>query len=89
MSPPLWWRMRWLGALILTLPMIHRHGTGGKPVYLRDIWPTQKEVQDAVSQSIIPACHTNYQTIFEGDQEWKRLAVPEGETYVWTMIPLT
>src|SRR5579864_2072871 len=59
-------------------------GTGGKPVYLRDIWPTQKEVQDAVSQSINSGMFTtNYQTIFEGDQEWKRLAVPEGETYVW------
>jgi aconitate hydratase len=59
-------------------------GTGGKPVYLRDIWPTQKEVQDAVSHSINSGMFTsNYQTIFEGDQEWKRLAVPEGETYVW------
>jgi aconitate hydratase len=59
-------------------------GTGGKPVYLRDIWPTQKEVQDAVSHSINSGMFsTNYQTIFEGDQEWKRLPVPEGETYTW------
>src|SRR4029077_14962048 len=59
-------------------------GNGGKPVYLRDIWPTQKEVQDAVSHSINSGMFsTNYQTIFEGDQEWKRLSVPEGETYLW------
>jgi aconitate hydratase len=59
-------------------------GNGGKPVYLRDIWPTQKEVQDAVSNSINSGMFTtNYQTIFDGDQEWKKLPVPEGETYVW------
>jgi aconitate hydratase len=59
-------------------------GTGGKPVYLRDIWPTQKEVQDAVSQSIHSGMFTsNYKTIFDGDQEWKKLPVPTGETYVW------
>jgi aconitate hydratase len=59
-------------------------GNGGKPVYLRDIWPTQKEVQDAVSKSINSGMFTsNYKTIFDGDQEWKKLPVPEGETYVW------
>jgi aconitate hydratase len=41
-------------------------------------------VQDAVSHSINSGMFTtNYQTIFEGDQEWKRLLVPEGETYIW------
>jgi aconitate hydratase len=59
-------------------------GKDGKPVYLRDIWPTQKEVQDAVSHAINSGMFTkNYETIFEGDQEWKKLPVPEGETYLW------
>jgi len=56
----------------------------GKPVYLRDIWPTQKEVQEAVSHAINSGMFTkNYETIFEGDEEWKRLRVPQGETYMW------
>jgi aconitate hydratase len=59
-------------------------GKDGKPVYLRDIWPTQKEVQDTVSAAINSSMFTkNYATIFDGDEEWKHLPVPEGETYVW------
>ena len=56
----------------------------GKPVYLRDIWPTQKEVQDAVSHAINSGMFSkNYETIFDGDSEWKKLRIPEGETYAW------
>jgi aconitate hydratase len=61
-------------------------GTGkdGQPVYLRDIWPTQKEVQQAVAEAIDPGMFTrNYETIFDGDEEWKKLQVPQGETYRW------
>ncbi len=56
----------------------------GKPVYLRDIWPSQKEVRDAVAGAIDSGMFTkNYATIFEGDDEWKQLKVPHGETYHW------
>jgi aconitate hydratase len=56
----------------------------GKPVYLRDIWPTQREVQEAVDKGIDSAMFSNnYATIFEGDDEWQRLKVPQGETYHW------
>jgi aconitate hydratase len=61
-------------------------GTGkdGKPVYLRDIWPTQKEVQDAINGAIDSGMFKdNYATIFEGDEEWKKLPVPKGNTYAW------
>jgi aconitate hydratase len=61
-------------------------GTGkdGKPVYLRDIWPTQKEVQDAIAGAVDSSMFThNYETIFDGDAEWKKLQVPQGETYQW------
>jgi aconitate hydratase len=59
-------------------------GKDGKPVYLRDIWPTQKEVQQAVAGAIEPGMFThNYETIFDGDEEWKKLQVPQGETYRW------
>jgi len=56
-------------------------GKDGKPVYLRDIWPTQKEVQDTVSQAINSGMFTKKlrKPFFDGDQEWKSLPVPEGE----------
>ena len=61
-------------------------GTGkdGKPVYLRDIWPSQQEVQKTLAGAIDSSMFThNYETIFDGDEEWKKLHVPEGETYRW------
>ncbi|HET9838486.1 MAG TPA: aconitate hydratase AcnA [Candidatus Angelobacter sp.] len=59
-------------------------GTDNKPVYLRDIWPSQKEVNDAVRSAINSGMFTrNYETIFDGDDEWKKLRVPQGETYLW------
>jgi aconitate hydratase len=60
-------------------------GTGkdGKPVYLRDIWPTQMEVDQAVKAIDSSMFTRNYETIFDGDEEWKNLHVPQGETYAW------
>ena len=59
-------------------------GKDGQPVYLRDIWPTQKEVQETVARAIDSSMFTNnYATIFDGDEGWKRLQVPKGETYLW------
>ncbi|HKD45288.1 MAG TPA: aconitate hydratase AcnA, partial [Candidatus Angelobacter sp.] len=61
-------------------------GTGkdGQPVYLRDVWPSQHEVEQAVAGALDSGMFTrNYETIFDGDQEWKKLEVPGGETYHW------
>ena len=59
-------------------------GKDGKPVYLRDIWPTQKEVTDAIGGAMDSSMFTrNYETIFDGDEEWKKLQTPKGETYQW------
>src|SRR5437588_10559094 len=59
----------------------------GRPVYLRDIWPTQQEVQSAIDKAINSSMFLqNYTTIFEGDEEWKRLRVPQGETYHWDAV---
>jgi aconitate hydratase A / 2-methylisocitrate dehydratase len=58
-------------------------GKDGKPVYLRDIWPTQIEVQQAVATIDSGMFTHNYETIFDGDKEWQKLPVPQGETYVW------
>jgi aconitate hydratase len=61
-------------------------GTGrdGKPVYLRDIWPTPEEVRDTMAASLEPEMFTRrYGAVFEGDEIWKSLPVPEGSRYAW------
>jgi aconitate hydratase len=56
----------------------------GKPVYLADIWPTQREVDEVVQSSISSAMfHKSYGDVFAGDEHWQSLSVPEGETYAW------
>ncbi len=59
-------------------------GKDGKPVYLRDIWPSQKEVSDTVSACIDSAMFQKaYATVTEGDANWQNLKFPLGETYGW------
>ena len=61
-------------------------GTGkdGKPVYLRDIWPTSAEVRDAMAASLKPALfERRYASVFEGDEVWQKLPVPAGSRYAW------
>ncbi len=61
-------------------------GTGkdGRPVFLRDIWPTPAEVVDAMAKSLKPELfERRYAAVFEGDETWQRLEVPEGSRYAW------
>ncbi len=56
----------------------------GKPVYLRDIWPTPKEVEDTVRSAVkTEQYNKEYGEVFQGDQHWRGLKVPEGDRYVW------
>jgi aconitate hydratase len=56
----------------------------GDPVYLRDIWPTSAEVREAVRTAVRPEqFQQQYANALEGDEEWKKLAVPEGQIYQW------
>jgi aconitate hydratase len=56
----------------------------GKPVFLRDIWPTQEEVSSAVNSSIDSEMfRRQYSTVSDGDNNWKSLKFPDGETYGW------
>jgi aconitate hydratase len=58
--------------------------TKGNDVFLKDIWPTSQEVQDAVAKSITPAMFkSRYGNVFEGDKFWQQVKVPEGETFAW------
>ena len=55
-----------------------------KPVYLRDIWPTQQEVSETIAKSISSeAFRKEYATVTEGDQNWRNLRFPTGEVYKW------
>jgi aconitate hydratase len=56
----------------------------GQPVYLKDLWPTQQEVQQAVDRSIHSSMfHKEYGEVFQGDDRWASLSVPEGDLYAW------
>jgi len=56
----------------------------GKPVYLRDVWPTQKEVMEAINSSIrAEMFHKAYVESLEGDQRWKMIDAPSGELFQW------
>lgn len=56
----------------------------GNDVYLKDIWPTSQEIQDAISKSITPAMFkSRYSDVFKGDEFWQKVSAPEGETFDW------
>jgi aconitate hydratase len=56
----------------------------GKPVYLRDIWPTNEEVSSAVRASIDREMFRHeYEQAFEGDPSWRGMPVPTGDIYQW------
>jgi aconitate hydratase len=59
-------------------------GKNGAPVFLRDIWPSSNEVNEAVSKAVKPAMfQQTYAVVFEGDERWRKLDVPLGQTYAW------
>jgi aconitate hydratase len=59
-------------------------GKDGKPVFLRDIWPSQKEVSDTVASCIDSTMfRTQYATVSDGDANWQNLKFPSGDTYGW------
>ena len=55
----------------------------GKPVYLRDIWPSSQEVAAAVAQVNTSMFHKEYAAVFAGDEQWQAIEVPQAATYVW------
>jgi aconitate hydratase len=56
----------------------------GNEVYLSDLWPTRREVEEAMGKSISSAMfRKTYGEVYHGDDRWRGLAVPKGETYAW------
>lgn len=58
-------------------------GKDGKPVYLRDIWPSQQEIAEAVAKVDTAMFHKEYAEVFAGDAQWQAIEVPQAATYVW------
>jgi aconitate hydratase len=84
MSPPLVVAFALAGRIDIDLrrdPL----GTGkdGQPVYLADVWPSQREVEEAERGISSAMFRKSYGDVFAGDEHWRSLPVPEGETYAW------
>ncbi len=61
-------------------------GTGrdGQPVYLKDVWPSQEEINQTIQSTIRREMFTKqYSDVFVGPEPWQRLPVPEGDLYAW------
>ncbi|WP_454258196.1 aconitate hydratase AcnA [Pseudoxanthomonas mexicana] len=59
-------------------------GSDGQPVYLKDIWPTNKEIGDFIAATIGPEMFAkNYADVFKGDTRWNTIASPDGDLYAW------
>jgi aconitate hydratase len=60
------------------------HDRDGNPVYLKDIWPTQKEIAELVEATVTrEAFRSKYADVFKGDEKWQAVETSEGETYDW------
>ncbi|HEY8011966.1 MAG TPA: aconitate hydratase AcnA [Rudaea sp.] len=59
-------------------------GSDGNPVYLKDIWPTNKEIGDVIARTVGPDMFKhNYADVFKGDSRWNQIDAPVGERYGW------
>jgi aconitate hydratase len=61
-------------------------GTGeeGQPLYLKDVWPTNKDIQAMIDKVVTPDLfRKRYADVFRGDEEWRSLGIVGGETYEW------
>jgi aconitate hydratase len=85
MSPPLVVAFALAGRVDLDLrtdPIAN--GKDGQPVYLADIWPSRREVDDAAAQSISSEIFKqSYSDVYSGDDQWRGLSIPKGDTYAW------
>jgi aconitate hydratase len=59
-------------------------GSDGKPVYLKDIWPSNKEIQSFIQQNVTRAIfEAKYADVFKGDAHWQAVKTPSSQTYAW------
>ena len=59
-------------------------GNDGQPVYLKDIWPSQAEIQEIVAGNVNSTMfRSSYAHVFDGDKNWQELDAPTGNAYAW------
>jgi aconitate hydratase len=59
-------------------------GADGQEVHLRDLWPSPQEVQEVVDRAVASEMFTHeYGSVFDGDETWRSLPTPEGDTFAW------
>jgi aconitate hydratase len=84
-SPPLVVAYALAGSV--NVDLVHEplsYDPNGQPVYLRDVWPSQEEIRQAVQQALSPELfEAEYSDVFRGDENWNQIAVPEGDLYAW------
>src|SRR5271167_1754821 len=85
MSPPLVVAFALAGRIDLDLrkdPI--GKGRDGQPVYMADIWPSSREIEETMQHSITSEMFSkSYADVFAGDERWRGLSVPKGQTYAW------
>ncbi|MFC7300178.1 aconitate hydratase AcnA [Cognatiluteimonas weifangensis] len=60
-------------------------GSDGQDVYLRDIWPSNREISDLITATLDPEMFAkNYADVFKGDARWNAIDSPDGESYAWS-----
>ena len=58
--------------------------TAGKPVFLKDIWPSPQEIEKTVRAAVTTAQYSKeYAEVYEGDAHWKSMPIPQGDIYKW------
>ncbi len=56
----------------------------GKPVYLRDLWPSKREIAQIIADNLRASMFTDkYKSVFRGNDEWRALSIPQGDLFVW------
>ena len=59
----------------------------GQPVYLRDLWPSQEEIQQAIREGVSPELfESEYQDVFKGDDQWNQIKIPPGKLFDWNPV---
>jgi aconitate hydratase len=72
----------WITTDITTEPL--GHDPSGRPVYLKDIWPTEHELQETMLKAVTADMfRRSYGDVFTGDERWQNLPVPEGSRFAW------
>jgi aconitate hydratase len=72
----------WITTDITTEPL--GHDSAGRPVYLKDIWPSEHELQETMLKAVTADMfRRSYADVFRGDVRWQNLPVPEGSRFAW------